>query len=119
MSHHQVVDASGGDKFVVIAQCGGGGDVVERQVEVEDGVGVDVEGLGDDAEYEVVALGGVVDAGDDRQHIFLFREAVAFVDAAVEVDCKMGNGEQRSFDADVAVDGAQGVVAAQYYATGY
>lgn len=117
MHHAEVVDAAGAYHFVFKADGAGALGIVEREVVVEDGVGVDVELFGYERTYQALGLR----AGERYygQHVFLPGEWIALVDGAVEVYGQMRNGEQRTVDAHQLHAWAQRIIAAQGHASGY
>ena len=93
MYHAEVVEASRGNHAVVgtYGLCRSG--VVEREIVVDYFILVDVEFVRYGSAHE--SFGILFGEGDNGNHVALFRQRVAFVDTAVEMDCKMRNGEKR------------------------
>ena len=110
MYHAEVVEASRGNHAVVgtYGLCRSG--VVEREIVVDYFILVDVEFVRYGSAHE--SFGILFGEGDNGNHVALFRQRVAFVDTAVEMDCKMRNGEKRLAETYQPVCRAQRIGAA-------
>lgn len=114
VNHTEVVNAAGAYHLVFEADSAGAFGVVEREVVVEDLIGIDVELF----RYQGTdnAFRGRAVEGYHRQHVLLPRQRIAFVDSAVEVDGKMGDRKERTVYAHQFHPRAQKIVAAERYA---
>ena len=67
---------------------------------------------------ETVTLGLLLDDAQNREHILLLGQRIAFVDLTVEVNSQMRYGHDRTIDAQQPCFRIKGVVAAQQHAPG-
>jgi hypothetical protein len=98
MNHTEVVYPSGRYELVmgthVTSRCG----VIEIEVEIEDVSTLYAKFLGDEIDKEIAPFKFAVYDTENREHILLTAKCYTIVRLTVEVDCKIRDDEDRTFD---------------------